>query len=158
MIDIIFLNNASSIWFLISFLCIIVELAIPGLFYFLSGSISALIIGIIVAFFQLGLTRQLSLFLGISVIIFLILKKWAEKNVRNEKNTYVSHVSKLIGKEGIVTQEITEDNAGQIKIHNEIWMAYASHNQKILVNTKVRIIAISGVHVIVQPLKDEEKK
>lgn len=153
-----FLNNVSSLWFLISFLCIVVELIVPGLFYFLSGSIAALSVGIITGFFNTGLSGQLLLFLGISIIVFLLLKKWTEKNVKNERNNYVPHVSKLVGKEAIVTEEIKENSSGQVKIHNEIWMAYAEHHQKILVNTKVRIMSISGVHVIVQSVKDEEKK
>jgi membrane protein implicated in regulation of membrane protease activity len=147
----LFLIDVSYIWFLVGFLCIVIELTVPGLFYFLSGSIAALIVGLSVIFFNPNITIQMILFCVISIINFLLLKKYTEKSLHAQKDHYTPHMSKLVGKEAIVVIEIKKGISGQVRINNEIWMAYAFDNQEYEIGAKVRINAISGVHVIVQP-------
>jgi len=151
----LFLIDVSYIWFLVGFLCIVIELTVPGLFYFLSGSIAALIVGLSVIFFDPSITVQIILFCIISIINFLLLKKYTEKSLYVQKDHYAPHVSKLLGKEAIVITEIKKGFSGQVRINNEIWMAYAVDNQECEIGTKVRINATSGVHVIVQPLGEK---
>jgi len=65
--------------------------------------------------------------------------------------------SSLVGKTGVVTVEVIPDSLrGKVKIEHSIWSATAS--TKIAVGEKVKVIKSEGVHVEVEPLKNESKK
>ena len=62
--------------------------------------------------------------------------------------TKSTNIENLIGKRGVVTQEIGLHKAGQIKVGSEVWRATSDH--KISEGTEVKIEEIHGVsaHVV----------
>ena len=63
-----------------------------------------------------------------------------------------TNVHALIGGEAIVTEEInTENNTGRVKIRSEEWGAVSKDSARISAGAKVKVLAISGNKVIVQP-------
>ena len=58
-----------------------------------------------------------------------------------------------IGKIGIVTQEISSLEPGEVKVDGKHWSAIASN--KISKNEKVKILSIEGVKLKVEKIKEE---
>ena len=74
-----------------------------------------------------------------------LVKKLAKKKVS-------TNLDRVIGMEGIVTEEITKFKIGEVKVDGKKWSAIAS--EKIKVGEEVIIDSIDGVKLIVR--KGEE--
>ena len=73
----------------------------------------------------------------------------------NKKETVKTNVYSIIGKTGIVTNEINSiENLGQVKIDGEIWSAIGENNSAIAEGTEVEIKEIKGVKAVVVPKKN----
>jgi membrane protein implicated in regulation of membrane protease activity len=142
------------IWFLFAASCFLLELSFPGLFYFLACSVAALLLsGITSVASQLGIFSQLLIFVLIFFISLFVLKKVVRKT-ETQSHAYKSHLDALIGKEGEVITEITEIVPGQVKIKNEVWLAYSVEKEVTLEQgIKVVVVGIRGVHVLVKEKK-----
>jgi len=57
-------------------------------------------------------------------------------------STHKINIDALIDKYGVVTKDIGIDDAGQVKVENEIWRARSDRNIK--KNTKIRVISVEG--------------
>ena len=71
---------------------------------------------------------------------------------------YSTNVYSIIGKTGIVTEEIDPIHSkGQIKVNGEVWSAISDSNTIIPENSKVEILEVKGVKAIVSPLNVTSK-
>ncbi|MGE5397198.1 MAG: NfeD family protein [Chitinophagales bacterium] len=138
------------VWLVIGILCGIVEVFTLG-FWFLWLALGALLVSLGVKLGLLsGLGAQILVFAVITVffIVFtrpLVMKFFKTKEVR-------SNVDSLVGAIGLVTQEITPFQTGQVKLNGEVWTASA--NQEIPENSRVVVRAIEGVKILVEPVQD----
>lgn len=112
-----------TIWFVVS------GLATIGLSFFVDNF-----------FIQLGLFTILGLLLLITTRPAL--KKYL--NTRNEKTNF----DRIIGMEGIVTEKISKNNIGEVKVDGKKWSAIA--DKTINVGSTVVILEITGVKVRVK--------
>ena len=70
-------------------------------------------------------------------------------------DTVPTNAYSLIGKKGIVIQDITSQNAiGQVCVGKEVWSAVAENEISILKDTEVEIQKIDGVKLVVTPVKN----
>ena len=53
---------------------------------------------------------------------------------------------------GVVTEEITKNNIGEVKVDGKRWSAIA--NKKIKVDSTVKVLEIKGVKLIVEEVSD----
>ena len=74
-----------------------------------------------------------------------LVKKLSKKKVS-------TNLDRVIGMEGIVTEEITKFKIGEVKVDGKKWSAIA--NEKIKVGEEVTVDSIDGVKLIVR--KGEE--
>lgn len=112
-----------TIWFVVS------GLATIGLSFFVDNF-----------FIQLGLFTILGLLL--LIITRPALKKYL--NTKNEKTNF----DRIIGMEGIVTEKISKNNVGEVKVDGKKWSAIA--DKAINVGSTVIILEITGVKVKVK--------
>ncbi len=150
MIEYVLINNFSSMlfytWLLSGTLFLFIELAMPGFLGFVSCSFGcfAAALG---AHWGVSPFWQCWIALSIAVLSFLFLCVL----VRTKKNTslYQTNAHSLIGQEAVVTETITKDRPGRVKIRGEEWVAI-THASSILEPTqKVRIKALDGNMLIV---------
>lgn len=137
------------IWLSLSIIFILLELLIPGLFYFLSfavGSGAAAIFSI----FSENLILQLVIFTAISILVFLALNMWVKDLPIKTEN--LSNTQALIGKSGIVTETILSHQKGLVKVQGEIWSARSTDSSRINIGDIVRIKDIKGSHLIVKKI------
>lgn len=140
-----------QIWLIAAGLFFIIEIATVGFLVFWLG-IGALF-AMVVSFFTDNIIIQATIFLLSSTALILGTKPIIKKFINSKDNT-ITNAYSIIGKIGIVTQDINYANGtGQVKINGEIWSAKSDLDCVIPKDTKVEIIRIDGVKVIVSITK-----
>ena len=84
-------------------------------------------------------------------ILMLLTRPYLVKKLSRKKVS--TNLDRVIGMEGIVTEEITKFKIGEVKVDGKKWSAIS--NEKIKVGEEVIIEDIDGVKLIVR--KEEEK-
>ena len=144
------LSDPWIIWVAIGIICIIIEIFTPG-FLFLSFGVGAIITGL-AALIIPSITFQVLTFAVITLIVFLLSRKFSKKLISADYEE--TNVKALIGKTGKVTQEISANEKGYVKIGGEEWAAVSKDNNKINKDTLVTVNDIEGNKVIVTVIKE----
>lgn len=142
------------IWLIMAGIFLIAEIITVGflIFWLSIGSLFAMITSL----FTDNLVIQTTVFVISSTILIFVTKPFVKKFATN-KNPIKTNVYSIIGKDGIVTQDINPIEAvGQIKISGEVWSATSQDNQIIPKDTKVRVLEIKGVKAIVEPVLNDQ--
>ena len=142
------------IWLIMAGIFLIAEIITVGflIFWLSIGSLFAMITSL----FTDNLVIQTAVFVISSTILIFVKKPFVKKFATN-KNPIKTNVYSIIGKNGIVTQDINPIEAvGQIKISGEVWSAISQDNQIIPKDTKIRVLEIKGVKAIVEPVLNDQ--
>lgn len=135
-------------WLIAMILFIVVELATMGLttIWFALGSLAALAVAVVDG----STLIQVIVFLAVSLITMVCFRNIA-LNLFN-KNREKTNVEGLIGRKGIVTEDISNIHAvGQVTVAGQEWTARATDDNITLEKGEVVIIRrISGVKLIVE--------
>lgn len=135
-------------WLIISGICFVIEIYTVGFFIFWFG-VGALV-ALIISFFTTNLFIQAISFIISSSLLLLLTKPLTKKIVKSTKTTS-TNVYSIIGKEGIVLDDIDNlSSTGTVKVKGEIWSAYADNN--IEKNSKIKVISINGVKAKVEKI------
>lgn len=137
-----------AFWIVAGLILVILEITTLT-FILLWIGIGAIIAGIS-AFLAPNLGMQLLVF-SISSLLLLIYTRPLTKRWRNKTPNIQSGVYALIGKEGVVIEEIKEQQTGAVKIGGEIWSA--TSDTFIESGENVQVIDIKGVTLQVKSLK-----
>ena len=149
------LNLWPWIWLGIAVFFAIVELTVlAGSFVLLPFSISAFAAALL-GFYDVPIEMQWLAFVGGGAILWVVMYRYAKRFAgENELEPGVG-ADRLIGLEGIVTTTIDPDDSdrrGRVTAHGEIWGAISSDRSVLTVGTHVRVVAVNGTKVTVQPL------
>lgn len=141
-------------WLIAAGIFLIAEIATTGFLVFWLGI--AALITMIVSIFTDNLIIQSTVFLLSSTILILATKPLVRKFI-NSKDTTITNAYSVIGKHGIVTQDIdSEKNSGQINVNGEIWSAKSDLGCIIPKDTKIEVLKIDGVKAVVSITKPIE--
>lgn len=138
------------IWLIMAGIFLVAEIITVGflIFWLSIGSLLAMITSL----FTNSIIIQTSVFVISSTILIFATKPFVKKFATN-KNPIKTNVYSIIGKEGLVTEEIDPIKAiGQIKVSGEVWSAISKDNQIIPKDTKIRVTEIKGVKAIIEPI------
>ncbi|MFH1832239.1 MAG: NfeD family protein [bacterium] len=152
----IYINNLASfmtsssgigyLWLIAAIIFLLLELATPGLFFFISFSIGCAIAAGL-TLLEFSLTLQITGATLATIIGFFILKKlFIQKNTPKLK----TNIDALIGQTGVVTQAIAPLKPGRVRIGGQEWMAIAHDNLALQENTHVTIIKVKGNKLLVK--------
>lgn len=117
-------------------------------------------VGAIVALIgnALGVSQvvQAVLFTITSVICIIISRPLAKKYLRG--NIVKTNLDRIIGKHCLVTETMTADNKGEVKVMGSLWSATSLNNETIRAGEYAEVVSIEGAHVVVKKLNkgDEE--
>ena len=140
-----------QIWLIIAGICLVAEIFTIGflIFWFAIGALIAMVS----SFFISNIIIQTAIFIIASTILIFATKPFVNKITKKEKNIK-TNVYSIIGKTGIVIEDIDSVHSkGQIKVAGEIWSADSNSNIIIPKDSEVEILEITGVKVIVSPIK-----
>ena len=140
------------IWLILSGLILIIEAMTAGflIFWLSIGSLFAMI----TSFFTDNIFVQTSVFVISSTILIFVTKPFVKKFAQ-AKSPIKTNVYSIIGKTGIVTQEINSIlSTGQIKVDGELWSAVGENDSSVIPkDSEVKILEVKGVKAIVVPIK-----
>lgn len=140
------------IWFAIFIALIVIEALTADLLtvWFMPAAV----ICIILAAFNVPITVQVSVFFGLSIIMF-ILSKTVFKNHFKTKKSEKTNLDLIIGETGIVTEDIDNVAAkGTVKVNFQLWTARAKDGvTDIKAGDRVKIVAVEGVKLICEKIQ-----
>lgn len=140
----------SVIWMVIFIALAIFELATVNLvsIWFAIGALASFVTSLLIE----DTTIQIAVFVVVS-FISLICTKSIVKKLRT-REIVPTNLDRVIGKIGVVTEEITKLDPGEVKVDGKRWTAVSS--KKIHVGSKVEILSIDGVKLSVKEVKEED--
>jgi len=113
--------NAAVIWFIIGFVCFLLEFVLPGLILFFFA-IGAWIVALLSFFIDMSINTQLLLFLASSTLTILLFRKWVKKILWVRKQS-TELEDEFIGKTGKAETFIGPDNNGKVDFKGTTWDA-----------------------------------
>lgn len=136
-------------WLIAAGVFFVCEMLTVGFLIFWLGIGS--ILAMIVSLFTDNLLIQTAVFVFSSGLLIFLTKPFIEKFVTKKDKTINTNVYSLIGKVGIVTEEINPLlGTGQIKIGTEIWSAISNDECIISKNSQIEVLEIKGVKAFVK--------
>ncbi|MCD6248701.1 MAG: NfeD family protein [candidate division Zixibacteria bacterium] len=135
------------IWLAIAGAFLIVELMTPTMIFicFVVGAVAAAIIAQV---WPDAYYWQTASFAVLSTGLIPFTRRFAKKISKPAPE--LSNIDRMIDQTALVIEPIDPDLGGKVKFEGEVWIAKA--NVAVEANTKVKIIAVSGTKVIVEPL------
>lgn len=137
-----------EVWLIVFIGLSILEMATINLvsIWFAVGSL----IAAFATLFTDNVTIQIAVFV-ISSAITLALTQPIVRKLRT-KQIIPTNLDRVIGKIGIVTEEITKLTPGEVKVDGKRWSALST--KKIEVDSKVEVLSIDGVKLHVKEIKE----
>lgn len=139
----------SFTWMLVFLMLVFLELITVALvsIWFAIGALAAFIVSLFID----SIYIQLAVFVVVSSISLMLTRKIVNKINSNKIPT---NLDRVIGKIGIVTEEITRLEPGEVKVDGKKWSAISA--KKLSVGSKVEILSIDGVKLKVREIKEED--
>lgn len=140
----------SSVWLIIFVALVVFELATVNLvsIWFAVGALASFTISL----FLEDSTIQIATFVIVSFISLVCTKSVVRKIRKGEPVR--TNLDRVIGQIGIVTEDISKLNPGEVKVDGKRWTAIS--NKKISAGSKVEILSIEGVKLSVKEVKEED--
>ena len=139
-----------ALWIVLMVALIIVEASTASLvcIWFAIGALTAAVSKLLGA----NLFYQTVAFVIVSAISLCATKPLVKK-LRGKGKT-ATNADMVIGKTGIVTEEITNDKfAGKVKVAGQEWSAITADGSEIPKNSKITVLKIEGVKLVVEIVK-----
>lgn len=108
------------------------------------------IVSLILSFFINDFIIQFSVFVILGILLLITTRSWLNKVFKINK--YKTNLDRVIGMRGIVTEKITKNSPGEVKVDGKRWMAVS--DKTINVDNDVKILEIDGVKLKVEKLED----
>ena len=134
-------------WFILIIILSIIEIATTNLvtIWFIASGLVSLVLSIFID----DLTIQFAVFVILGIILLLSTRKILNKYFQKDEKT---NLDRVIGMKGIVTDKITKDIIGEVKVDGKLWSAISDEYLK--VGDEVLIASISGVKLIVEKVSE----
>jgi membrane protein implicated in regulation of membrane protease activity len=141
------------IWMILAALFVIGEIFTAG-FFLLWFGIGAAVAGL-VALFGFGMITQLSVFVVLSLVLFAVSRKFADR-FSNEQPPGIG-ANRFIGMEGIVLQPVDNiQSTGRVRMSREEWRAESESGERLEEGQRVVVTRINGTHLVVKPIQEGE--
>jgi len=137
-------------WLIVAFILAIIEAFSLGLttIWFAGGAVAAVVAALLGA----SVPVQVVIFVVVSIALLVLTRPWAIRHFK--KSIENTNIDAVIGKEALVTKDISPFSAGEAKLNGLIWVAIATDkNKTIPAGTAARVDAVEGVKLIVTPLE-----
>ena len=135
------------IWLIVAVGLAILEMSTANLvsiWFVISG-----LIAMITSLFTDNINIQISVFVLIGLILMILTRKIVKKMIPKKEKT---NLDRIIGMEGIVTEKITKNHPGEVKVDGKRWTAIA--DKAIPENSIVKILEINSTKLKVERMEE----
>jgi membrane protein implicated in regulation of membrane protease activity len=144
------------IWLGLAVVFALVELTfIGGTFVLLPFAVSAFIAAIL-AFYDVPIEVQWATFVLGGMLIFFLMYRWVRGFLDENELPGGVGAGRLVGETGVVTVDIEPGDTsrrGRVVVGSELWGALSKDDAHLAAGTRVRIAAVVGTRVVVEPIK-----
>ena len=148
------------IWLVTAVVFALIELVVVGgSFIILPWAASAFITAIL-AFYDVSIEIQWAVFVFGGAIIFVVMYRWAQRFMKEHTMDPGVGADRLVGLTAIVTTPIEPDDttrAGRVNVDGEVWGAVTNGAYRIADGARVRVLAMKGTRVVVEPLAPTQR-
>ena len=139
-------------WLVVAGIFFIIELCTTGFLVFWLGL--AALVSMVLSFFTTSIVIQTVVFVILSTILMVFTRPILNKFFKiKDENTLPTNVYSVIGKEGIVVEDINcIDYTGKVKVAGELWSAIS--NQNIPKGTHIKVTEVDGVKLKVEAINE----
>jgi len=132
------------IWLVIIIILSVLEVETVSLFsiWFIVSGIVSLILSIL----NVNFTICFGVFVILGLILLVTTRKSLLKVLKVKKEN--TNLDRIVGKKGVVTEDITKDNIGEVKVDGKKWSAYS--NEELKKGTIIRVLEINSVKLNVE--------
>ena len=143
--------SLTTIWLILCGVCLILEIFTVSFLLFFPGV--GAFFAFIAALLGANTTVQCLIFVLSSALMIIFIRPIVAKLFKTKDVTMNSNA--LIGKNGVVLKEIKGDEkVGQVKVQGEIWSAITDQDELITKDSKITVLAISGVKLVVKKISE----
>ena len=134
------------VWLIIVILLALIEITTVNLttIWFVASGILALIISLFVENYLL----QFGTFVVAGVILLITTKPFLTKFIKQHK--VHTNIDRIIGMTGVVTEKISKNENGEVKVDGKRWTAFA--DKTIQQGNLVKVLEIKGVKIKVEKI------
>ena len=112
--------------------------------------VASAIVSLILSFFIDEFFIQFLVVVLLGTILLITTRDYLLKLFNKHKEK--TNLDRVIGMEGLVTQEISKNKPGEVKVDGKRWTAIS--NKKIKIDSTVKVLEIDGVKLKVEEVKD----
>ena len=141
--------NTAVIWFIIGFICFLLEFVLPGLILFFFA-LGAWTVAILSLFIDMSINTQLIVFLAGSILTILLFRKWVKKIIWTKKHS-TELEDEFLGKTGKAETFIGPGQNGKVDFKGTNWDAQSE--DIIEKGENVTIIGNDSILLIVKSTK-----
>lgn len=139
------------IWSILALILFVAEIFTAG-FFMLPFGLGA-VVAALLSYLQVSEILQTVGFIVVSTVAFALLRQLAERMTHEPPQK--TGVDRLIGKHGVVTEEIVPDSSyGQVWVEREEWRADAPGEGTLPVGAAVEIYKVEGAHLVVRSIEN----
>ncbi len=138
--------NMTIMWLVLAIVLFVIEALTVGLVCMWFG-IGA-IVSMFAAFIIPNVYIQWGIFIVVSLIMLCLLRPLAKKAI--SKQEVKTNVSALVDRTAFLTEDITEESHGRIKLGDISWIAVSYDGEAINKGEKVKVISVRGNKLVVQ--------
>ena len=136
-------------WLIIIILLSIIEaftINLVSIWFIVSG-----IITLVISLFTNNIIIQIAVFILLGVILLLSTKNILQKYLTSK--TERTNYDRIIGMNGIVTEKITKNTVGEVKVDGKLWSAYA--DKSIQKDSIVEVLDINSTKIKVKEVEEK---
>lgn len=120
--------------------------------FFLLMLAGGALVGMVAALLGASLPLQVILAAGTALAMVLFVRPMVRRRMDRAPELTVGH-GKLVGSQGVVTEEITADTAGRVRLSGEIWSAKPYDETLVIApGQTVEVFEIRGATALVHPV------
>ena len=112
--------------------------------------IASAIISLVLSLFIDSYLIQFAVFVIIGTVLLFTTRDYLVKLLVKKKEK--TNLDRVVGMMGIVTEEITKKNSGEVKVDGKRWTAIS--DKKIKVDSTVKVLEIDGVKLKVEEVEE----
>lgn len=141
-----YMQYAQYFWLILMIIFVVIEAVTVSLatIWFAIGALVALV----GAWLGLDFIVQIMLFIVSSMLLLVFTRPIAQKYITPKQ--IKTNAQSVIGKQGMVTKDITEHVYGQVKVGGQMWTAKGETETSIIVGEEIVVTGIEGVKVVVK--------
>ncbi|WP_346354732.1 NfeD family protein [Azotosporobacter soli] len=147
------LTQMQQLWILLIVLCIGVELVLPHLV--LIWCVPGALVSLILSSFGVSIWWQLAVFLAITLLLLWLVMPLVKSKTKKHKELE-TNADAFVGKQYVLTQEITVTQKGTVRIHGTDWSAATVPPSALAEGTWVVVREVVGNTLIVEAVSGEE--